>query len=279
MRHTSLVLIALAIAGHVAYAQPGETAPSAPAPPPADNDSMVDQAIARAAAAAPTVEHVAMGALRRARRSVSVGPTVGLSTTAILQPGDVDAALSFGLGLELFDVPVMPSMEAIQELVKDRVKTEAKDRMKQVFAGRQPDPVEVDQLVAQIYADVRKEILGLDNVRPRTFEKPELSVALEANRLFRADRWLGRARLGIGVWKLTLGLTSAVGHVCRGDGCDDRVKVFVGPEIVVHALTSPNPRANVFDVFLRADLQANGRGTDGTYDQVMLGARFLLDVI
>src|SRR3954470_1511455 len=124
MRHASVVLIALAIAGHIAYAQPGETAP-APPPPPADNDSMVDQAIARAAAAAPTVEHIAMGALRRARRSVSVGPTVGLSTTAILQPGDVDAALSFGLGLELFDVPVMPSMEAIQELVKERVKTEA----------------------------------------------------------------------------------------------------------------------------------------------------------
>lgn len=55
------------------------------------------------------------------------------------------------------------------------------------------------------------------------------------------------------------------------------VKAFIGPEIVVHALPSKDPRASVIDAFVRADFQANGRGVE-TYDQLVLGARYLLDV-
>ena len=60
--------------------------------------------------------------------------------------------------------------------------------------------------------------------------------------------------------------------------CDDGVKVFAGPELVAHFLTSKNPRASVVDVFVRADLQTTGRGAE-TYDQLVLGARYLLDVL
>jgi hypothetical protein len=86
-----------------------------------------------------------------------------------------------------------------------------------------------------------------------------------------------RTRVGIGVWKVTLALSAAIGRVCRGGTCDDGVKVFIGPEIVLHALPSNQPRASVIDAFVRADFQANGRGVE-TYDQLVLGARYLLDV-
>jgi hypothetical protein len=275
----SLVLIALAIAGHAAHAQPGATAPTE-APPAADaqQDTLLDQAIAQARANAPTIERVAMGTLRRARRSISIGPTVGLWSAAFIDPGSIDGALTFGLGVEMFKVPVMPDVETLQDLITERVKAQAKKRIVQVFQGRQPDPIEVNQIVVQVYEDVRKEILGLENVRPKTMERPAFSFALEANRLFAADRWQGRFRAGIGIWKFTLAGSLAVGRACRGTGCDDGVKVFAGPEVVLHFLTSRNPRASVVDAFVRVDFQTNGRGTE-TYDQMVLGGRFLFDLI
>lgn len=276
MIKASLVLIALANMAGPVLAQPGAT-PSGE-PPPQQQDTVLDQALAQARANAPTIERVAMGALRRARRSISVGPTVGLWSAAFIDPGNIDAALTFGVGLEMFDVPVMPDIETLQDLITNRAKAEAKQRIAQVFQGRQPDPVEVNQIVAQVYADVRKEVLGLDNVRPRTMERPTFSFALEANRLFAADRWMGRLRAGIGIWRFTLGGSFAVGRACRGTGCDDGVKVFVGPEVVLHFLTSKEPRASVVDGFVRADFQANSRGTQ-TYDQIVLGGRFLFDLI
>jgi hypothetical protein len=147
-----------------------------------------------------------------------------------------------------------------------------------VFAGRPPEPIELNALAAQVYAEVRDEILGVKNVRGKTLERPKLTIGFEANRLFRSERWLGRTRVGVGVWKVTLALSAAVGRVCRGATCDDGVKAFLGPEVVLHALTSKNPRASVVDVFLRADFQTNGRGVE-TYDQLVLGGRFLLDLI
>ncbi|HSD86100.1 MAG TPA: hypothetical protein VLB44_01250 [Kofleriaceae bacterium] len=275
----SLVLIALAIAGHAAYAQPGETPPvSGQGDAQVQQETLLDQAIAQARANAPTIERVAMGTLRRARRSISIGPTVGLWSAAFIDPGDIDAALTFGIGVEMFKVPVLPDVETLQDLITERVKAQAKQRIVQVFQGRQPDPIEINQIVLQVYEDVRKEILGLENVRAKTMERPAFSFALEANRLFAADRWQGRLRAGIGIWKFTLAGSFAVGRACRGTGCDDGVKMFAGPEVVLHFLTSKNPRASVLDAFLRADFQVNSRGTE-TYDQLVLGGRYLFDLI
>ena len=44
-------------------------------------------------------------------------------------------------------------------------------------------------------------------------------------------------------------------------------------------LTSKEPRSNVVDGFVRFDVQATGRADGTTYDQVVLGARFLVDAI
>jgi hypothetical protein len=276
-------LLVLVLLTSTAIAQPGTTPPTEPPAPTGVQighdrvETVLDALIANAQAVAPTIETVARGTLRRARRALSIGPTVGLWTAAIIEPGDIDAALTIGVGFETFKVPVLPSMETIQGLIVERVKAQVKQRIVDTFKDRQAEPLELDALVKQVYEEVRDEILGLKNVRPKTFERPQFTVGLEANRLFGADRWLGRTRVGIGVWKVTLALSAAVGRVCRGGTCDDGVKAFLGPEIVLHALPSKQPRASVFDAFVRADFQANGRGVE-TYDQLVLGARYLLDV-
>jgi hypothetical protein len=280
IQHSLLVLVLLT---STAIAQPGATPPTEPPAPTGVQignkrvETDLDTLIAKAQAEAPTIETVAQGTFRRVRRALSIGPTVGLWTAAIIDPGDIDAALTIGIGFETFKVPVLPSMETIQDLIVERVKAQMKQRIVDTFKDRQPEPLELDELVKQVYEEVRNEILGLKNVRPKTFERPQVTVGFEANRLFGADRWLGRTRAGIGVWKVTLALSAAVGRVCRGGTCDDGVKAFIGPEIVLHALPSTQPRASVIDAFVRADFQVNGRGIE-TYDQLVLGARYLLDV-
>ena len=277
IQHSLLVLVLLT---STAIAQPGATEPPAPTGVQIGNSRIetdLDALIAKAQAEAPTIETVVRGTFRRARRALSIGPTVGLWTAAIIDPGDIDGALTIGVGFETFKVPVLPSRETLQDLIVERVKAQMKQRIVDTFKGQQPEPLKLDALVKQVYEEVRNEILGLKNVRPKTFERPKFTVGFEANRLFGADRWLGRTRVGIGVWKVTLALSAAVGRVCRGGTCDDGVKAFIGPEIVLHALPSKQPRASVIDAFVRADFQANGRGVE-TYDQLVLGARYLLDV-
>lgn len=271
-------LVVLALLAGTASAQPGATGEPAP-PPNVTGDAAIDAAIAKAQAQAPSLISFGEGALRRARRAIAIGPSVGVWGTAFLEPGDVDAALSFGIGLEKFDVPVLPELDTMQELITERIKGQAKDRVKQALAGRAVDPVQLDQIAAQAYADARKEVLAVEHTQPHTMEKPSFTLAIEANRLIGADRWLGRLRLGVGVWKLTIGASAAFGRVCRGPaGCDD-IKVFAGPEVIAHVLTSKNPRSNVVDGFVRFDIQTYGRGDNTTYDQVVVGARFLLDLI
>ncbi|HEX5060696.1 MAG TPA: hypothetical protein VFV99_15110 [Kofleriaceae bacterium] len=272
IRNSLLVVAALTA---VADAQPGAQLQVS-----GDASAQVnlDQLVAQAEAAAPSIETVVRGTVRRARRAISIGPTVGLWSAAIIDPGDIDAALTFGIGFETFKVPVLPDIDTLRALIQERVKAQLKDRIKAVFQGRPPDPLELNAIAAQVYLDVRDEILGVKNVRGKTMERPQFTVGFEANRLFGAERWLGRTRVGIGVWKVTLALSTTVGRVCRGAGCDDNVKVFIGPEVVAHFMTSKSPRASVIDAFLRADFQANGRGIE-TYDQLTIGVRYLLDLI
>jgi len=273
IRHS---LVVLAVLASTASAQPGATPPTEPAPQPSDVD--LDALVARAEAAAPTIETVARGTFRRARRAISIGPTVGLWSAAFIEPGELDAALTFGIGLETFKVPVMPSMETVRALIQERVKAQLKDRIKAAFSGRPVEPMELDRIAVQVYTEVRDELLGVREVRAKTMERPGYTIGFEANRVFGAERWLGRTRVGIGVWKVSLVLSAAFGRVCRGGTCDDKIKGYIGPEIVAHFLTSKQPRASVLDAFLRFDIQATGRIDGATYDQAVVGVRYLLDV-
>lgn len=296
MAKTIWGLVALAITTGTAVAQPGATPPMPEAdapqldqpqaeqppqpeqPPPGEAEKLVGQLIEKVHDAAPTIGTIASGTWRRFRRSISIGPTAGLWSGAIIDPGNVDVALTFGIGLERFKVPVLPTVDSMKELLIDTIKDKAKDRLKQIIATRHVEVADLERLAKEIYQEVRNEVLGLHSNRAKTVERPSWNVAIEANRLFLAERWLGRVRAGIGIWKLTVGASLAVGRVCRSETCDDGLKLFVGPEVVLHAMTSKDPRSSVVDVFLRGDFQANSRGME-TYDHATLGLRFLLDVI
>ena len=212
MNSPSFVVIAIAVTARVAAAQPGATQPEVQAQAQVSTDAMLDQAIANARASAPAIKSYAEGALRRARRAIAVGPTVGLWSAAYIDPKDVDGALTIGFGLETFDVPVLPELDTIQDALVERAKSLAKERAEQMFHGQKPDPVVLDQIAAQAYVDVRKEVVAVDQTKPKTIEEPSFTLALEADRLLAADRWLGRARVGFGVWKLTVGASASFGR-------------------------------------------------------------------
>lgn len=262
----------------VAHAQPAETPPSPPPRPemvgaPVD----VDAILAKVEAESPTLASIARGTLRRGRRAISIGPSVGLWTGAFTAQDSFETALTVGVGVELFKVPVLPDMQTIKALVMERAKAKLRDHLVAVVMGRKPDPIEVESMAKQIYDDVVAEILGLHNVRAKRLERPRLGVGFEMNRLFDAERWVPRFRAGVGVWKLTVGMS--LSGACLGGPCGDRLELYTGPEVIVHVLTSKEPRSSVIDAYLRVDLQATGRSEIDPYDQVVLGARFLLDLI
>jgi hypothetical protein len=283
MIKSSWVVIAVvcAIAVNGAYAQPGAS-PGSPteAAPPRQPDEWEsppsafdpDALVAQALAASPTIERIARGAFRRARRAISIGPTLGLYGASIVSPGDTDAALTFGLGVETFKVPVLPSIDNFKELVKERAKAKLIEQVEQTFQGQRPDAAAIDQLARQVIEEAIEEVLGLENVRPRMMERPHLTIAIEGNRYFDSNVWMTRLRAGYGIWKLTLAASVSAAFT------DPKTSVFAGPELVAHFLTSRNPRASVLDVFLRADFELRNRGMMNT-DTVALGVRYLLDVL
>jgi hypothetical protein len=287
LRRAGLVVLVVVAATGSVGAQPGATHPQevpSQAPPgaPPGHDAPVeeyvrerspldvDAVLARIEAASPTIQTVALGTLRRARRSVSIGPTIGAWIAAVPSPGEYEQAITFGVGLEMFKIPVMPGPETLKALVVERAKAKLKQQLLARFRGDPTDPIALEQFAREIWQEAINEVLGLENVRPRTMERPKLTVALEVNRLMRAEAWMPRLRLGVGVWKLTVGGSF-------GPAFGDSTGIFVGPEVVAHFLTSKQPRASVVDVFLRADFEVRHR--EANTDHLVLGARFLLDVL
>jgi hypothetical protein len=285
---SSVVLALTAVVGTAgtALGQPGNTPPTAPppdsgappqaAPPPGITGMQVgpvdvDQVISTVAANEPAIERIATNAFRRARRAISVGPTVGFFGGAVPAQSTYDDAVTFGIGLEMFKIPIWPEPEAIQELIVDRLKAELKGQLlARLAGGRAPSREEVEQLAHDLYQKVRAEVLRVDATRPRTMEDPAFSLGLEGNYLIHSGQWMPRLRAGIGIWKFTLGGSFGVGF-------GDRVGVYTGVEIVTHFLLSDEPRASVVDLFVRADFEDRFRDTNT--DQIVFGTRFLLDAI
>jgi len=278
------IVVALVLASSPALAQPGATPPSE-LPPDESSGAVdvqananasinIDDLVARAQAASPTIETIARGTFRRARRAISIGPTIGGWAGIVPAQDETESAITFGIGVETFKVPVLPDPETLKLLVIERAKAKLKEQIAGRFAGQTPDPISAEQFAREVWEEAVKEILGLENVRPKTMERPAFNAALEVNRTFNAKAWAPRLRLGIGVWKVTLGASFAVAF---GDDVYPKTPVYVGLEIVTHFLVSDNPRASVVDVFVRADVETRNRDTNA--DAFILGARYLLDVL
>ncbi len=234
----------------------------------------VDALIARAREASPTIEKLARGALRRARRAIAFGPTVGAWGGLVPGQDQGESAITFGLGIETFKVPVLPEIDTLQEFVVERAKAKMKEQVVVRFQGRIPDPVSAQQFAQEVWEEAVKEVLDLENVRPKTMERPAVNFAIEVNRQFKIDAWTPRLRFGIGVGMVTLG--ASVGIPLGTDGYA-KTPVYLGLEVVTHFLTSDQPRSSVVDVFMRADFEMRNRGTNT--DQIVIGARYLFDLI
>jgi hypothetical protein len=253
-----------------ARAQPVEGPPPAEAQAQAavNVDSIVDQVIQRVTG--PEVEKIVRGTVRRARRALAIGPTVGGWAAYVPTPEVYEQAVTFGLGLEVFKIPIIPGLTTFKALVEERVKAKLKQQIIDRFKGVPPEPIELDRIAMEIFEEVKAEILGERDVRGKTMERPRFSLALEANRLFEAEAWMARTRVGIGIWKFTLAGSFAVAF-------GDDTTAFAGFELATHFLLSKGVRTPVVDVFLRADFKLNDREANG--DHVGIGARFLLDLI
>ena len=261
-----LVAVAIVVAlAHTASAQPvtgdGQVAV----------EVNIDELLARVEAASPALRQVASGTVRRARRAISIGPTAGVFGAAFPSPGEYDAAITLGIGLEMFKLPILPTPENLKALVLERAKTKLKERIAQRGSGP-PVAAEVEQLAREAWDEAVREVLGFQDAPPKTIERPRFTLALEANRFFDAEAWAARTRVGFGIWKLTVGGSFAFVFT------EPKASFYVGPELVVHILLSKNVRASVVDVFVRADFELRNRDLANA-DQVVLGARFLLDVL
>ncbi len=290
MRVATLVVLAVASMTSIAVAQPGNTPPTGGDMPPPEAQGIpmepeakppvqagasinIDELVARVEAASPTLETVARGAFRRARRAIAFGPTVGFWGGGVLAQDESEYALTFGLALETFKVPVLPTPETLKRLVVERAKAKLKDQLVARLAGREPDPISAEQFAREVWEEAVQEVLGLENVRPKTMERPAINVAIEVNRMFQSEAWAPRLRFGFGVWKVTVGASLAIGL-----GSDaPKTPVYTGLEVVTHFLVSKQPRSSVVDVFLRADFEVRDR--DANTDILTLGVRYLLDVI
>lgn len=265
-----LSLACVLLATTPVLAQPGADPPPEAPPPPVEGDVRVeggfdvDAALRQLATNAPVLERIAKGTFKRARRAIAIGPTVGAWAGYLPDPGETETAITFGLGLEVFKIPVLPTPETLKQIAIERAKAR--------LLSARPTAATGEQLAREIWDDVVEEVLGMENIRGRTMERPRLTLALEANRYLDAEAWATRLRLGIGVSRVTLAGSFTVAFT------DPETSVFTGVEVVTHFLLSKQPRSPVVDVFLRGDFEVRNRDL-ANVDTYVLGTRFLLDAL
>jgi hypothetical protein len=197
------------------------------------------------------VKSSADAAVARTRRSIALGPTVGVAGGYLIGPDQVDVPITFGLAFRRFDIPWMPD---VKDMVIDRARQGGS--------------------VGDMVKDVGGQLLGeVTGKRPRpakTLEKPKLAVTLEGAHLVDTGAWQVRAAVGIGISKVTIG-PALSGMFGDADG------LLVGGELGLHLTPWKGVRSPVVDVYLRGELGVTSQ-VDAV-DVVMLGSRFLYDLI
>lgn len=208
-------------------------------------------------------------ALRRGRRAITLGPYVGVAPGIGADAGDLDVAISGGLALLKYDIPLLPTRERLEEIVKSRFRAELVERLKDAARGGEVSGLDRDRIAREVWAEIKAELLL--ELAPKRWEKPSLLARLEVSRLPSAEAWDVRLMLGYGVGPVFL---SAGPSLRYADGA-----AFVVPvELSKPMMLSRGLRAPVLDFFLRAELAVSGRDA-GRQDVVLLGARLGLDVI
>lgn len=216
-------------------------------------------------AGGPTPEAMAKATLGRARRAIAIGPLAG-ANGGCTTSGTCDVQLTLGLGLYLFDVPIVPTPTSIEDKVKARVRR----RLQEIVTAGKPMPTGDDlaRILGEVKAEVMAELAG--KLTPHLLERPKAKLVLEGGYQLRTAAWQVRTTAGLGVGPVSLGVT-LVGTFA------DRISGSVGPELALHLTLGDGPRTRVVDLFGRADLVFAHR--DAAQDVITVGARFLFDLI
>jgi hypothetical protein len=208
--------------------------------------------------------------LSRTRRSITLGPSIGVAPQVALDSNEADLQLSFGVDLLRYDIPPLPSPKRMADAIKARAKDEVARRLKAAATGGgdEPTAAERKRIAEQVWAEIKAELL-LEN-RPRKLEKPSFALRLEVDHLVDAGSWNLRAMVGLGISKVFL-------SVGPGVEIDDGAALVVPIEASLPVLLTDGLRSPVVEPFLRAEVVATDRADRD--DRLLLGARFLLDVL
>lgn len=200
------------------------------------------------------VQSSARAAVQRTRRSMALGPVVGIAGGYVMGPDQADAPLTFGLAFRKFDIPWMPEAKDVQRMVIDRA----------LEGG------DVTDMAKDVAGQLLGEVTGRRPRPPKTLEKPKLAITLEGARLLDAKDWQVRAAVGFGLSKITIG-PALTGHIGDVDG------LLVGGELAVHLTPWKGVRSPVVDLYLRGEIGVTNQVED--VDIVSVGTRFLYDLI
>lgn len=208
-------------------------------------------------------------AFKRTRRSLTLGPMIGAAPGLSLDGGDLDAQLSFGLGLLRYDIPPVPTPARIKEILEDRVKTLVKERVEAAVArGEKPSEEQIRRWARESWEAVKGELLL--ELQPAKFESPSFNLRVEGDYLLEAGAWNLRAVVGLGVGPVYV-------NVGTGLQVDDGAAGLASAGLSVPMLLSDGTNSPVVHFYLRADIPYTDR--DERDDRIFLGAQFLLDVI
>lgn len=206
-----------------------------------------------------------VNALQRARRAIALGPFAGAMGVVSLD-GDAEAALSFGLSLSTFKIPIVPDRKTVERILMERFKARFQDKLKAALLGGTPPAKEdLQTLAREIWQEILEEFI--EEGRQRKWEYPGFHAHLEGARLVDLEDWNARATFAIGLGRASYGLTLA-------GQFGDANSFLLGPEVSVQLLLGKR-RTPIVDLFGRVDFPV----VNGDSALVSLGARFVLDII
>jgi hypothetical protein len=209
---------------------------------------------------------IGQSALERARRSVALGPFVGLAGVGG-GDRDLDGALSFGLALWRFDVPIVPDRAEIEGILKERFKKIFMEKLAEAMRGNlDGSNIDAKQIAKAAWNDVLEAYIK--GRRNRVLEDPGFRFHVEGTRLFAADVWQARGTVGAGIAGVSLALSFG------GEFGDDNF-AFLGLE-VTKPLVFGEARTPVIDLLVRVERGFGEGHNDLSYSS---GARLLLDIL
>jgi hypothetical protein len=212
---------------------------------------------------------VAKRSLKRTRRSVTLGPIVGVAPGVTVDDGELDAQLSFGVGLLRYDIPLFPTPSRMKDILLGRARVVFEERVKAALVGGGPLTDDDKKRIArETWEEIKAEFLL--EMRPRRLEKPSFELMVEVLHAFDAEAWDVRATAGFGVGPVYLAAGTSLQY-------DEGAALVIPLEISKPVLLSKGLRAPVINAFVRYELAATDR--EARTDRVFVGARFMLDVL